>query len=226
MKNNRSSLLEIVWFVVILTLFIVSLKMVRSGNLAQMLSSFGILAPIILVILKALTLIIAPLGGSPLYFLSGAMFGNLQGFLLCFLGDALGSAGCFFISRKFGDKIVRKLAGDKFFVQIKKYANLLGDTKSFVKARIAVFNIPELSAYAAGLSPISFLKFILVQMLFSIPVSFLLVFFGYQIANLSLKYFFLYPLILSFFAFGGFVALYKDYESSEEFLKDEKTKEI
>ena len=226
MKNNRSSLLEIVWFVVILALFIVSLKMIKSGDLPQIISSFGILAPIILVGLKASTLIIAPLGGSPLYFLAGAMFGNLQGFILCFLGDALGSAGCFFISRKFGDKIVRKLAGDKFFVQIKKYANLLGDTKSFVKARIAVFNIPELSAYAAGLSPISFLKFILVQMLFSIPVSFLLVFFGSQIANLSLKYFFLYPLILSFFAFGGFVALYKDYESSEEFLKDEKIKEI
>jgi len=96
-----------------------------------------------------------------------------------------------------------------------KAVSLLDNTKSFVKARFAFLSMPELLAYAAGLSKIHFWTFASINLLFYIPIDIILVFFGSQFANLSVKYFFLYPLILGIFAASGFFALYKDYQKVE-----------
>jgi uncharacterized membrane protein YdjX (TVP38/TMEM64 family) len=59
---------------------------------------------------------------------------------------------CFWISRRYGEKVVRLFTQEKMFEQVKSFLNLLGQTKSFIKARIALFSLPEIFAYAAGLS--------------------------------------------------------------------------
>ena len=209
---KRQKIVEYIWFVIIILLFVVSIQMIKSGSLVNQIDSFGILAPIVFVLLKISTLVIAPLSGTPLYFIAGSLFGNLNGLILSLLGDALGSVICFFLSRYYGQKIVKTLAGDKFFGKVMNTVAVLKDSKSFIKARIALIAMPEILAYASGFSKINFLTFFLINMLFYLPVDFMFIFFGSQIIPMIAEHTFLFYSILLVVPVTGFWFLYKDYK--------------
>lgn len=122
----------------------------------------GVWAPLVLVLAKASTLIFAPLGGSPLYPLAGALFGFWKGGALLVLGDALGAVVCFYLSRIFGRHLVEKMIGDdqKF---LSRAMRMMATTKGFLIARICFMPAPEISAYAAGLTRIRFVRFFPIQ---------------------------------------------------------------
>lgn len=211
-KNKIEKIIEIVWFFVIILLFIFSIKMLRSGELQIQVEQFGIFAPLLILILKMATLVVAPLGGTPLYVLSGALFGSIKGFIISLFGDIFGSSVCFFLSRKYGVKVLKFFAGSQNVDKILKMVNIVSNTKSFTKARMGFVGMPELLAYASGLSKINFLAFTLINALFYIPVDFILVFLGSKIAELSIEHFLIIPAIVFVFTFIGLVMLYKDYE--------------
>ncbi len=215
MSSKKEKIIEIVWLVVVVLLFIFSLKLLRSGELESQVASFGLLAPVVVLLLKMASLIIAPLGGSPLYIIAGGIFGNLKGFLICFVGDVLGSSVCFFLSRKYGAKVLNFFAGSQNVERVLKTVNIISNTKSFIKARFGFISIPELLAYASGLSKINFWKFFVINALFFVPVDFAFVFLGSRIALLSARYVLLLPLIVFLIAFIGFLTLYKEYEKVE-----------
>ncbi|KKQ77979.1 MAG: hypothetical protein A3A96_04395 [Candidatus Zambryskibacteria bacterium RIFCSPLOWO2_01_FULL_39_39] len=216
-KIRREKIIEIVWLIVVVALFVISIKMVKSGELEIYVASFGIWAPLIIFFLKASTLIIAPLGGTPLYVLSGTLFGGAKGFLICFLGDIFGSSVCFFLSRKYGQKVLGFFAGSQNVARVLSTVNIISSTKSFIKARLGFISMPELLSYAAGLSKINFWTFSVINALFYIPIDLMLVFLGSKLAMLSGKYLLIYPLILFLIAFVGFLSLYKDYEKADSF---------
>src|SRR3989344_7202927 len=122
---KSQKIIEYVWLVIIILLFIVSVQMIKSGSLANQIDSFGILAPIIFVLLKISTVVIAPLSGTPLYFIAGSLFGNFDGLILSLLGDFLGSTVCFFLSRFYGHKIVETLVGNRFLEKIENTVAVL-----------------------------------------------------------------------------------------------------
>lgn len=212
---KREKIIEIVWFVIIIVLFIFSIKMLRSGELQSEVASFGIFAPLLIVVLKMTTLIVAPLGGTPIYVLSGALFGSVKGFAICLLGDILGSSVCFWLSRKYGQKVLNFFVGAQNLEKVLKTVNIISGVKSFIKARVGFISMPELLAYASGLSKIKFWTFSIINTLFYIPVDFLLVFLGSRLAELSIKYFLIIPIIIFVFTLSGFALLYKDYEKIE-----------
>lgn len=212
---KRQKIVEYVWLIIIILLFVVSIQMIKSGSLVNQIDSFGILAPIIFVLLKISTLVIAPLSGTPLYFIAGSLFGNLNGLLLSLLGDALGSVICFFLSRYYGHKIVKTLAGEKFFGKVMNTVAVLKDSKSFIKARVALIFMPEVLAYASGFSKINFLTFFFINILFYLPVDFIQVFFGSQIIAIVAKHTFWFYFLILFITITGFWLLYKDYKKLE-----------
>lgn len=209
-KNHK--IVEYAWLVIVVLLFIVSIQTIKNGYLISHIDSFGILAPLIFILLKASTLVIAPLGGLPLYFIAGSLFGNINGFVLALLGDAFGSSVCFLLSRFYGHKIVKALAGDKFFEKVMNTVGVLKDARSFIKARIALLAVPEILAYASGLSKISFWTFFLINILFYLPADFLLVFFGSQVLSMIAEHTFLFYFFVIVISIAGFWFLYKDYK--------------
>ena|SRR3989344_1118630 len=212
---KKEKFIELVWLIIVVALFVISIKMIRSGELETYIASFGILAPLVIFFLKASTLIIAPLGGTPLYIISGALFGGVKGLIICFLGDIFGSSICFFLSRKYGAKVLNFFAGSQNVERVLRTVNLISTTQSFIKARIGFVSMPELLSYAAGLSRINFWKFTIINALFYLPVDLLLVFLGSRLAEFSTKYFLLFPVFAFIIAVSGFVMLYKDYQKAE-----------
>lgn len=119
--------------------------------------SAGFWAPVILIVAKASTIVIAPLGGSPLYPLAGALFGFWNGFFYIMLGDIIGATIAFYLSRIFGRRVINYFFPDNKLVS--RVLHALGTFKGFLMARVGFIALPELISYAAGLTKISFLTF-------------------------------------------------------------------
>lgn len=212
---KKEKIIQIIWFVIIIALFYFSLELLRSGDLNQFVAKAGIFAPLILVILKITTLVVAPLGGSPLYVVAGALFGGVKGFVLAFIGDVIGSAICFWLSRRFGQKVLDTFVGSQYKEKVVQTVSIIHDTKSVIKARLAFVSIPELLSYAAGLSKVGFWKFMFINALFYLPVDMAVVFLGAEIANITARYFLLLPIVIFIISAIGFASLYTDYQKVE-----------
>lgn len=212
---RKERIIEIIWFVIVVFLFVFSIKLLKSGELQTQVASFGILAPIVLVFLKAATLVIAPLGGTPIYILSGALFGLTKGLLVVIVGDLVGSTICFWLSRKFGTKVLNFFAGPQNVEKVLKTVNIINSTKTFTKARLGFVSMPELLAYASGLSKINFWKFSIINLLFYIPVDLVYVLLGDKLVESGTKLFVIITVVVYLAAITGFALLYKDYEKAE-----------
>ncbi len=144
----------------------------------EVVASAGLLGPLLIVLLKISTIIVVPLGGGPVYAIAGAVFGFWKGLLLTLIGDVLGFTAAFYISRVWGRSLVQ------FFVpkaQLATVENVLtrgSSLRPFIKARSAFAALPEVFAYTAGLSRVSFFVFLPVQVIPHIPIVLLVVFFG------------------------------------------------
>ncbi len=131
-------------------------------TLQRWVTTAGIWAPLVFMLAKASTVVFAPLSGGPLYPLAGALFGFNLGFVLLIVGDALGSAIAFVISRGLGRAVVARMVKNDIGI-VARVSEVLATTKGFLVARVCLASLPEVVAYAAGLTPISFWKFFWIQ---------------------------------------------------------------
>jgi len=138
----------------------------------------GVFAPLLVIILKATTIVIVPLGGNPIYPIAGALFGFWEGWILALIGDALGATIAFYLSRIFGQKILRFVMGRSQMPTVLKLLEQLSNTDTFIKARLFFAGFPELFAYASGLTKVSYALFLPVYMSVMAISSGILVAFG------------------------------------------------
>lgn len=143
----------------------------------------GIWTPLAFIVLKILTLVIAPLSGGPLYPLVGILFGFWPGIIYVAIGDFLGYTINFAISRIFGRKVVEKMLGQGNLLS--KIIDHVGTPKGFFHAFLTLFVSPELLAYGAGLSKLSYWKFILILWPGYLVVSAVLVLLGSSLTFLQ-----------------------------------------
>lgn len=147
-------------------------------GLREKVAQAGIYAPFILILLKATTIVVAPLGGTIIYPVAGALFGFWEGLLLTVIGDTIGSSIAFWISRRYGRGILHYFTGKGNMAMVEKVVNQLSTRKQFVKARIFFSGMMDLFAYAAGLTKINFWFFICVHMAVQTCCVVLLIVFG------------------------------------------------
>lgn len=175
--NTKELVMNAVWLVIILFLIYVSVRFIGIDNMKEKVMAAGIFGPLLLIFLKASTLVFAPLGGSPLYPVAGALFGFTKGFIYVFLGDVLGSVMSFYISRIFGRKIASYFLSKPGMHAADDILRHIGTTKGFIQARLIFIGFPEAINYGAGLTTISFWKFITISILIgAIPIAVLVAF--------------------------------------------------
>lgn len=138
----------------------------------------GIWGPLVFILLKTSTIVIAPLSGSPLYPLVGLLFGFWPGILYVEIGDAIGYSLSFWISRIFGKKIVSKFITNKEEGIMTKVINHASTPKGFFQACLTLFAMPELLSYGAGLTKLSYWRVISIMVPISAVGSALFVFIG------------------------------------------------
>jgi uncharacterized membrane protein YdjX (TVP38/TMEM64 family) len=134
----------------------------------------GVWAPVLFVLAKIATLVLAPLSGGPVYLIAGALFGFWKGVLLVIIGDVIGGTIAFFLSRFFGRTLVERMLGNGSSM-LARALRMAGTTKGFILMRIFFAPIQEVACYAAGLTRIPFPTFLLIHGLIGVVPTMLLV---------------------------------------------------
>lgn len=178
----------------------------------------GIWAPVVFILTKILTIVIAPLSGAALYPLVGIAFGFWPSMLLILIGDGLGYSIAFFISRRWGQPVVLKLLSNKEEGLLPKIIEYAGTTRGMFHLCCTFFGFSEVIAYGAGLSTIRYPKFIAILMPLSMIGASILIGIGstFGARGDSMTPFILVPLVM---LGGGLIGFYF-------FVKKEKRKSL
>jgi uncharacterized membrane protein YdjX (TVP38/TMEM64 family) len=152
-------------------------------TLRESVAGAGWYAIAIVIFFKASTIVVAPLGGTIIYPIAGAVFGFWPGLVITLCGDALGSTIAFFISRFFGRSVLHYFTVSSQNATIDAVLGQLSDWTKFAKARVYFAGFMDLFAYASGLTTIPYWYFIVVHMAVHAPVAAIYVLFGELIVS-------------------------------------------
>lgn len=148
-------------FALTYTVMVLVIQSVGLNNAHQWIKQAGIGAPLLFVIICALSLIIAPLSGSAIFVMGGALFGREVGFGLSFFGSTIGCSINFWLSRKFGRRIVERLMGKSDLAQLDRLIDRLAQHHSIVYIGLLMSLSQDLVSYAVGLTKVSYVNFLI-----------------------------------------------------------------
>ena len=173
-KNNNSidlykKILLIVCTAITVVLTVIGYKKGIFTDETQMelfLNSCGIFAPLFFVFIQAVQVIIPILPGA-VGCVYGVMFwGPLKGFVFNYIGICIGSIGAFLIARRFGQRLVIQMTGEKFYDKYSKYLELENRFEKIFALLIFLPVAPDdFLCYLAGISNMDLKKFVTIILL-------------------------------------------------------------
>jgi uncharacterized membrane protein YdjX (TVP38/TMEM64 family) len=141
--------------------------------------SFGLWAPVISALLMILQTLIAPLPAFLLAFANGLAFGVWWGGLLTFGSATLASAISFWLARALGRPAVEALVGKSGIELADRWFARRGALAVLIARLIPIVSFDVVS-YAAGLTRMHFLSFLVATMVGITPATFLYAYLGEQ----------------------------------------------
>jgi uncharacterized membrane protein YdjX (TVP38/TMEM64 family) len=184
-RNKRTFVVRLVTGVAVAVVVALTLLLTGQGELLWQLFSdreriqrlvegTGILAPLVYVVLLVVQAVVAPLPAPAVAMAGGYTFGTFEGFLLTWSGALLGGVFSFGIARLFGRGFV---ASNARLERLDRYVSQHGAILVFVLRLIPLVSFDAIS-YAAGLSGMSFGRFLLATALGMAPGTFVFVYLG------------------------------------------------
>lgn len=132
--------------------------------------------PILLITVLAIAMVLAPIPNPPFMIAAGIAWGTFLGVVYAVIGQLIGSAIIFFISKKFGRRFIPRLIGKQGAERVDTLAREMGPQVVFWWRMMPVSF--DFAAYAAGLTAMSFRLFITLVFLGSIVPTTVVVAFG------------------------------------------------
>lgn len=150
-------------------------RLLAAGDLSSVrehLRGFGPWAPVVAFALIQVQAVLAPLPAFPVIYANGFLFGTLWGGLLSWISVFVSAALCFGLARWWGRPLVERLVSptalrraDALFARYGAFAVLL--------ARLLPLTAFDLLSYAAGLTPMRLLPFLVATGIGMTPATFL-----------------------------------------------------
>ncbi|MEW6335579.1 MAG: TVP38/TMEM64 family protein [Thermodesulfobacteriota bacterium] len=141
---------------------------------------WGPLGPLAVIGLMTLAVVVSPIPSAPIALASGMAYGQFWGTVYIVIGAEAGALIAFFIARALGYEAMRKRFGDRLSV------GLLGSQNAMTGIVLALRLIPFISfdmvSYASGLTSLKPWRFALATLVGVMPVSFILAYFGEELA--------------------------------------------
>ncbi len=136
----------------------------------------GLWGPVILIVILAAAMVFAPIPNPPFMIAAGLIWGTAMGIVYAVIGQVIGAAIIFWISRRFGRGFIPRLVGERGAERIDALAREIGPQLVFWWRMMPISF--DFAAYAAGLTPMSFRSFIALVLLGSIAPTAVVVHFG------------------------------------------------
>jgi uncharacterized membrane protein YdjX (TVP38/TMEM64 family) len=144
------------------------------ARVRRLVEDAGLFAPVVYVFFLVAQAVVAPLPAPALAFVGGYVFGTFWGFVLTWLGVLIGGVISFGLSRAFGRRFVERSAR---LGKLDRRMAEHGAITIFVLRLIPLISFDAIS-YAAGLTGISFWRFLVATALGSAPGTFAFVYLG------------------------------------------------
>lgn len=139
--------------------------------------AWGIWGPVISTLLQIITSVIAPLPSFVVTFVNAMVFGLGWGFLLTYTTALLAAAICFGMSRALGRPVVERFATKRALDATDAFFSKYG-AQAVLIARLIPFVNPDVLSYAAGLTNMSWTRFMVSVAIGSIPSTLLYSYLG------------------------------------------------
>ncbi|MBK5241358.1 TVP38/TMEM64 family protein [Clostridium sp.] len=194
-KLSKKHIIYLVSFITVLLLTYVYrarfkniIDMLSKGSIEQVaniIRSWGIAAPILSILLMLLQAFIAPIPAFLITGANGAVFGIWLGTFISWFGAMLGALGTFYLSRVFGEAFVKKFESTKgLWEKVDEISNKQG-VKVILVGRLLPFISFDFLSYAAGLSNMKLTPFLVATGIGMIPGTIAYVVLGNEMSKLS-----------------------------------------
>lgn len=138
--------------------------------IAEYIRSFGIYAILASFLLMVLQSVVAPLPAFLITFANAAIFGWWQGALLSWISSMAGAVLCFYIARILGRDVVEKLTSKYAMESVEGFFEKYGKHTILI-CRLLPFVSFDFISYAAGLTPMGFVAFIVATGIGQLPAT-------------------------------------------------------
>ena len=160
-------------------------------TLKMLILSFGILAPLGLILLQTIQTTISIFPSQITTILAGFLFGPLLGLLYSIIGAIFGSAIVFSLSHAYGKRLAVKLFEKREIVHFNHYFKQKKEWAVFIARVIPIFP-NDLVSFTAGLTNISTRNFTIVSTLGFVIQMAILTYFGHSLSEKTVSF----PLII------------------------------
>lgn len=150
-----------------LLLKVILIPLVVSDSFKEFTASLEFFGFFIVIGYTVLSHVFAPLAGTPGVLLGVTIYGIKTGMFLLYVSSLISATINFWISRKFGRKLVTKLVGQKSMKEVDEFTSVEGKQVLLI-SRLFGFPIFEFISYAAGLTNISFKDYFIVTAIASV----------------------------------------------------------
>jgi uncharacterized membrane protein YdjX (TVP38/TMEM64 family) len=149
------------------------LTAVDEKSIETLISGSGPIGPVLMIGLMTLAIVVSPIPSGPIALAAGAVFGTLLGAVYVIIGAVLGAVIAFGTARWFGHAAIR--ASDngvlRFIAAPRSQAALMAVVFA---SRLVPFVSFDAVSYAAGVTNLTFPRFVVATVLGVVPVSFAL----------------------------------------------------
>lgn len=168
--------------VVVAGLFLAS-RLIGIDRVRATIEAAGVYAPLLYIVVKASTYVIAPISGGPIQVASGALFGLWGGTVYSLIGDVIGGSANYWIGRRLGPRIVTMLTGTKGMQRVDAFGRQLLGWQTLALARVFLSAVYDYVSYAAGLAAVNFKQYVIVTIICGVLPTMLFVGIGAGLAE-------------------------------------------
>lgn len=163
---------------------------------------FGYWAPAVSAVLMVFQAVVAPLPAFVLTFTNGLMFGWVWGTLLSWASAMMGAALCFWIARSLGRPVVERLVGGSKALEVSDMFFSRYGSRAILVSRLLPFISFDIISYGAGLTPVSFWKFLLATGIGQLPATLIYSYLGQNLTGSAQALFWVFSITTAIFILG------------------------
>jgi len=145
-------------------------------DIREWIRDLGFWGPVLLITILAVAMVVAPIPNPPFMIAAGIAWGTVLGVTYAVIGQLFGSMIIFWLSRRFGRKLIPRLIGHEGAERVDRLATRMGPQLVFWWRLMPISF--DFAAYAAGLTTMSFRLFVLLVFAGSILPTTVVVGFG------------------------------------------------
>ena len=146
-------------------------------------ASFGILSPLILILLQTLQVVIFIIPGPIFTIAGGYSFGVFLGTVYSLIGTMLGSLLVFHLAKRFGRPFVEKMVNKRDLAHFDAFFKKRGKLALLISRTIPVLFPNDAVSFASGLTSLKLKTYLIISLLGFIPNILILNLFGEQLTQ-------------------------------------------